>query len=162
MCYLLTMTMAWVTSASPDVEAMVNPLNAACEHGFVPDEIYILEDRGIEEKVNQAIDLIMTIITAYGEDEPEISKTPLTDEVAFDVIYTHVKDAIKEVKEKGGEVAVDITPGRKFMSAIAFAAGMRYEADHVYYFYTSTGYFKQLYPNIPRTATQLFDFTEEL
>ena len=64
-------------------------------------------------------------------------------------------------RERDAEVAVDITPGRKFMSAIAFAAGMRYDADHVYYFYVSgEEHMGAFYPEIPRTATTLYDLTE--
>ena len=61
----------------------------------------------------------------------------------------------------GAEVAVDITPGRKLMSAIAFAVGMEYDADHVFYFYISSEeYFDLLYPEIPRSAANLYDFSE--
>jgi hypothetical protein len=90
-------------------------------------------------------------LTEFGRD----------DEVEFDRIRTHIQEAIEESKERGDEVAVDITPGRKFMSAIAFAAGMRYGADHVYYFYLSSyGSYSGLYPEIPRTAVELYDFVE--
>lgn len=157
------MAHAWITTSSTNVEAIVNSLNAACDEGFVPEDLYVIENPGVEEEVERALDLATTIITAYGGSEPEIHLTTIDDEVDFDAIRTHVKGAIEEVHERGGEVAVDITPGRKFMSAIAFAAGMKYGADHVYYFYlTSTSYFGRLYPNMPRTATKLYDFVEEL
>lgn len=142
---------------------MVNSLNAACEQGFVPDQLYVIENPGVEDQVSRALELATTIITAYDGDEPEIHLTTLETEVAFDRILSHVRDAIDEIHAEGGEVAVDITPGRKFMSAIAFAAGMRYDADHVYYFYLrSTEFFGHLYPDMPRTASHLYDFTEEL
>lgn len=32
-------------------------------------------------------------------------------------------------------IAVDVTLARKFMSAITFQAGFRFDADHVFYFY---------------------------
>lgn len=44
---------------------------------------------------------------------------------------------------------------------IIIAAGMRYDADHVFYFYLSDyGFYGGLYPEIPRTAVELIDFAE--
>ena len=156
------MVRAWVTNSSTTLEAMVNPLNAACDGGFVPDRLYLLENPGVTEQVQRALDLIAEITTAYGSDEPEIRLTTLDNETDFNRISTYFADAISEVRDDGGEVAVDITPGRKFMSAIAFAAGMRYEADHVYYFYISPDQYGQIYPDMPRTAMQLYDIREAL
>ena len=142
---------------------MINPLNPACDSGFVPDRLYLLENPGVTEQVQRALDLIAEITTAYGSNEPEIRLTTLDSEVEFDRISSFFAEAITEVEDYDDEVAVDITPGRKFMSAIAFAAGMRYEADHVYYFYlTSPDQYGQIYPDMPRTATQLYDFREAL
>lgn len=157
------MTTAWITTASTNIEAMVNSLNAACDRGFVPDELHLIENPGVTEEVDRALDLAATIITAYDGAEPDVHLTSLESEVEFDRIHTHVREAIERVHEDGGDVAVDITPGRKFMSAIAFATGLRYDADHVFYFYLdSQKYFGRLYPNMPRSATHLYDFTEEL
>lgn len=154
---------AWVTTSSTNVEAMVNSLTAACHEGFVPDALYVVENPGVADEVARALDLASTIVTAYGGDDPEIHVTALADETEFDRIHAHIRDAIETVHDEGGEVAVDITPGRKFMSAIAFAAGMRYDADHVYYFHLDeTDFFGQLYPGMPRTAARLYDFREEL
>lgn len=153
---------SWITTSSTHVEAMVNSLNAACDRGFVPNHLYVIENPTVTEQVDSAIDHAATIIRAYDGGDPEFHLTTIDAEVAFDSIRSHVQDAIEEAKGRGDEVAVDITPGRKFMSAIAFAAGMRYEADHVFYFYLAgDGHFGQLYPEIPRTASRLYDFTEE-
>jgi len=156
------MPRAWITNSSTNIEAMVNSINAACDEGFIPNHIYILQNPDVEEQVSEAIAHAETIIEAYGEETPEVHLTSLDDEVEFDRIRSHHEEAIEEATDRGDEVAVDITPGRKFMSAIAFAAGMRYGADHVYYFYLSSSDFHgRLYPEIPRTATNLYDFTED-
>ena len=155
------MSAAWVSTSSTNVEAMVNSIAAACDQGFIPEHCYFLENPGVTESVQQAMDLATIIVEAYGEAEPTYHLTAIDDEVAFDRIQTHVRDAIEAANERGEEVAVDITPGRKFMSAIAFAAGMRYGADHVFYFYLSSPeHYGRLYPAIPRTASHLYDFTE--
>lgn len=157
------MPTAWITTSSTTVEAMVNPVNAACDQGYIPDQVYLLKNPGVTHQVDTALDLITVITTAYGGPEPEINVTTLESEVEFNQIRLHIKQAIEETRDTEGDVAVDITPGRKFMSAISFAAGLRYGADHVFYFYVaSSAYLGDLYPNMPRTATHLYDFTEEL
>lgn len=153
---------AWVTCSSTNVEAMVNPINAACEEGFVPTHLSFVENPDVERQVAEAVEYAEAVVRAYGGDAPEVAVTALDEEVAFDRIRTHVKEAIEAANERGDEVAVDITPGRKFMSAIAFAAGMRYDADHVFYFYlASSGYRGRFYPELPRSAVRLYDFTED-
>jgi hypothetical protein len=155
------MSNTWVTTASSNVQSMTNSLIAACDHGFVPEDIHILEMADVAQQVDQAIDDASRTIRAYEGEDPEVHFTAIDEEVDFERIHDHVRSAIEEAKEAGDEVAVDITPGRKFMSAIAFATGMRYDADHVFYLYiSSTDYFGRLYPEIPRTATNLYDFTE--
>lgn len=157
------MTRAWITTSSPHIRAVVNPLNAACHRGFVPDTVYVLENPGVEEEIEQTLELATTIVEAYGAETPEINVTTIDSEVAFDRIHAHIRDAIEVVKSDEGEVAVDITPGRKYMSAIAFTAGIRYGADHVFYFYLKgSEHYGQIYPDIPTSAVELYDFTEEL
>lgn len=157
------MSKAWITTSSPHIRAVVNPINAACHTGFVPDTVYVLENPGVEKEIALALELATEVIEAYGKSSPEINVTTIESEVEFDLIHAHIRDAIEAVKEEGGEIAVDITPGRKFMSAIAFTAGIRYGADHVYYFYlTGSDHYGQSFPDIPRSAVRLYDFTEEL
>jgi hypothetical protein len=158
------MVNAWITNGTTTLEAMVNPINAACDEGFVPDRLYMIENPKVTDTVAQALDLAVEIINAYGGDDPDIQLTSVDSELYFDQLYAHAKEAIADVRETDGEVAVDFTPGRKFMSAIAFSVGMHHEADHVYYFYleNTTRYGGRIYPSIPRTASQLYDFTEVL
>jgi len=154
---------AWITTSSTNVEAIVNPLNAACNRGFVPDDVYILENPGVTDEVDQALAMIETIVEAYDEPAPEVHLTALEADTAFERIHEYIREAIEESQNKDSEVAVDITPGRKFMSAIAFATGMQYGADHVYYLYLdSSDHYGKLYPEMPRPAVQLYDFVEEL
>lgn len=151
----------WVTNSSTTVEAMVNPLAAALDGGFSPNRIHLLQNPEVIEEVDEFVHITESIFSAYGAEPPTIKRTSLDDEVQFDRIRSHHHEAIQQAKDRDEVVAVDITPGRKFMSAIAFATGMRYEADHVYYFYLSSiDHYGRLYPGIPRTATQLYDFTE--
>ena len=158
------MVNAWITNGTTTLEAIVNPINAACDEGFVPDRLYMIKNSKVTDEVARALDLAVDIIDAYGGEEPDIRLTSVESELDFSQLYAHTKEAIEEVRESDGEVAVDFTPGRKFMSALAFATGMRYDADHVYYFYLENTYRYggRVYPAIPRTESRLYDFTEVL
>lgn len=151
----------WITTSSTTIESMVNSINAACDQNFIPEHLFFLKNPGVESEVDEAISIARTVVEAYSGEPPEITITELDHEREFHKIRAHVQEAIEEAAQADDEVAVDFTPGRKFMSAIAFAAGMRYDADHVFYFYVSSREYKgQLYPEIPRSAVDLIDFTE--
>jgi len=153
----------WITTGSTTFDAMVNPITAACQQGYVPDTILLLENSGVSDIVDRAVGTITETIAAYGTADPDIDITTLETETAFERVLAHLTDGIEAAKDANDAIAVDITPGRKFMSAIAFAAGMRYDADHVFYLYMdSPDYYGRSYAEIPRTATTLYDFREEL
>lgn len=155
------MTRYWVTTGSTNPEAVVNPLAAACnEWGYVPERIFLLGNPGVEDRLDRIVDLAETIVEAYGGD-PEIERTSLDTETDFSAIVDHFQAAIEAARDEGSEVVVDITPGRKFMSAIAFQAGIRFEADRVAYLHVHSGeLFGRVYADLPRSGTTLYDFTE--
>lgn len=156
------MAQIWVTTGTPTIPGILNPLTAACERGFVPDRAQILSNPGVAESVTIASERFDSIIDAYGGDA-DISKHNLNNETDFPDIIGFYQSAIETAEKNGDTISVDVTPGRKFMSAIAFQAGFRYGADHVYYFHRKAGeYHGQYYAEIPRTAAELIDFTEVL
>lgn len=156
------MARIWVTNGTPTMPGILNPVTAACDRGYVPDEVWILSNPGVAEYVAEAADRLEVIIEAYGGDG-HISTHDLGDETEFRRIIEFYRSTIEAVRANGDEVAVDFTPGRKFMSAIAFQAGFKFGADHVFYFHRKAGgYYGQFYAEIPRTATDLIDFKEVL
>lgn len=153
----------WITNGSTSIAPVVNPLAAACHDGYVPNTIYILENPLISDVTESVVTMMKTIVTAAGGDEPEITVEQIDDEVDFDSIISYLQNAIESHKEEATEVAVDVTPGRKFWSIISFQVGITQDVDHLYYIHLETGeYFGQVYPEIPRTAINLIDFTEEI
>lgn len=154
------MARIWITNGTPTLPGILNPLTAACDRGYVPDEARILSNPGVADSVAVASDMFDVIIDAYGGDA-DVHKHSLDRETDFRGIIDFYRSAIETADENGDTIAVDVTPGRKFMSAIAFQAGFRFGADHVYYFHRKAGgYYGQFYSEIPRTATDLIDFTE--
>lgn len=156
------MTKAWITTSSTHIQAITNSINAACNQGYIPDRVFMLENPSVIEEVDEALSITKDIVVAHGGVQPETHVKSIEEELAFEEILNYVRNAIEEVRADDGEVAVDITPGRKYMSAIAFTAGMKYNADHVFYFYLTGLHYGKYYPEIPRTASDLIDFTEVL
>jgi len=157
------MTLAWVTNSTTRPGPVVNSLNAACEAGYLPDELYLLSNPKVAGQVEPIRSRANSIVEAYGGDELDVHVTNLDHETDFADIVAHYRDAIESVHEADRPVAVDVTPGRKYMSAIAFQAGFRFEADHVFYLHVESNRFYDLsYPEIPRTGIELIDFAEEL
>jgi hypothetical protein len=156
------MARIWLTNGTPTMPGILNPVTAACDRGYVPDEVCILSNPGIEEDVEKAVERMEVIIEAYG-GEGHVSTHDLEDETEFRRIIDFYRSRIEAAGSNGDEIAVDFTPGRKFMSAIAFQAGFNFGADHVFYFHRKAGgYYGQFYAEIPRTATNLIDFKEAL
>lgn len=150
----------WVTATSPTIEAVVNPFVAACEQGTVPDELVLLCNPSIEAASDRARGLCESVADVHGRDSLEVETTALDDDRDYASIVDFYRSAIGDA-DPDTTVAVNVTPGRKFMSAIAFQAGMQYEADHVYYFYLdSSEFYDRVYPDVPRTGADLVDFAE--
>ena len=85
----------------------------------------------------------------------------LDDELDFDGIASYLTAAIQTGTDAGADIAVDVTPGRRFWAILSFQAGTRFDVDHIYYGHVlSSEYYSTPFPNIPRTAFSLLDFTE--
>lgn len=152
----------WVTCGTPTMPGILNPLMAACDGGYVPDEVSILTNPDVADTVEAACEYLEVIVDGYGGDAA-ISQVELAEETDFEAIVHYYRSAVQDARRTDSTVAIDITPGRKFMSAIAFQAGIQFDADHVFYFHRKAGgYYGRFYPEIPRTATDLIDFTEVL
>lgn len=151
----------WITNGSTSVAPVLNPLIAACREGFVPTDIFVLDNPGIDDVTHAATSLMKTTVTAYGGAEPTIRVEQIDEELDFTAIVEYLRSTIEQGQSDGAEIAVDVTPGRKFWSIISFRAGFQYEVDHIYYTHIlSSTYFGESYPTIPRTAVDLIDFTE--
>lgn len=151
----------WITNGSTSVAPVVNPLIAACHREFVPTDIYVLDNPGVTEVTDAATSLMKTVVTAHGGPEPDVTVEHIGDELDFPAIVEYVRSAIEAGRSADAEIAVDVTPGRKFWSIIGFRAGFEDDVDHIFYTHIATDeYFGESYPTIPRSAVKLVDFTE--
>lgn len=154
------MARVWVTCGTPTIPAVVNTLTAACDRGYVPDTLHLLSNPGVAGAVDRILPMCESVIGEYG-GELDVRRTSLDSETDFEAIAGFYRSTITAAHAAEDEVAVDVTPGRKFMSAISFQAGIHCEADHVFYFHRKSGPYRgSFYPEIPRSATNLIDFSE--
>lgn len=155
------MDRVWITNGSTSIAPVVNPLAAACHREYVPTDVYVLSNPVIDDVTDAATSLMKTIVTAHGGEEPDITVERIDEETDFDAIIAYLQSAIETGHDADADVAVDITPGRRFWSIISFQAGIKHDVDHIYYSHVETAdYFGECYPTIPRTALDLIDFTE--
>jgi hypothetical protein len=155
------MDRVWITNGSTSIPPVVNPLMAACHDGYVPTDIYILNNPIIDDVTDAATSLMKTVVTAQGGDEPSITVETIDEETDFEAITTYLQSAIEAGADANADIAVDISPGRRFWSVISFQAGVTHDVNHLYYSHVETeAYFGETYPTIPRTAVNLIDFTE--
>jgi len=55
-------TRIWVTNGTPTIPGILNPLAAACDRGFVPDEARILSNPGVADSVDAAGEMFDTLL----------------------------------------------------------------------------------------------------
>ena len=156
-----TMDRVWITNGSTSIPPVVNPLIAACHDGYVPTDVHVLNNPIIDDITDAATSLMKTVVTAQGGEEPSITVETIDEETDFEAITAYLQSAIEASDDANADIAVDISPGRRFWSVISFQAGIRHDVDHLYYSHVETeAYFGETYPTIPRTAINLIDFTE--
>lgn len=157
------MERVWITNGSTSVAPIVNPLNAACHRDYLPTDIYLLSNPKIDRVTQQAASMMKTIVTAHDGEEPTVEVESIEDELDFQAIIDFLQAAIESADDADADLAIDVTPGRKFWSIISFRAGQKYDADHLYYTHILTEeYYSTPYPAIPRSAMNLVDFAEVL
>jgi len=156
----------WVSMVGSSVFAVVNPVWASCRSGYVPDAVYLLANRKVMDNLERVEKILRAIISEYGK-EPEIRVIELA-ETDFRGIASAVGGVIKREKLTGSEVAVDMTPGRKFMSAIMMYSGLgedvEVKADRVYYLHLeeSNRYSERPWIRIPAVYQNLYDMKRSL
>lgn len=149
----------WITNVDRRFTfATVNPLWAACIlEGFIPDKVILITDKNLANKTNVVKTWLKKILQVYGKD-------PIFEEHVFDEedINAYSTSFLRLIeKEKRNEIALDITPGRKFMSAIMMSGGIRMKIQRVYYLHLKDYSFaEQPFVTIPFSCQKLKNINE--
>lgn len=154
----------WITTVGTSSFAVINTLWAACElEGYVPQKVYIVANGKVENEVKVVNDWIERILKGYGS--AAIIERIHADEVDFMNFSRILSNCITEEKKKGNQVAIDMTPGRKFMSAFSMFNGLAKDgADRVYYLHLSDviKYKNRSFIEIPANEQKLYDMKKVL
>lgn len=154
------MNRVWITTGSTRVGPVVNALAAACHAGYRPTDVHVLDNPDIDDVTETATEMIETIVTEHGGAEPTIAVETIENETDFEAIGSFLTDAVADAREHDAEIAIDVTPGRKFWPIVGYQAATTYDAEHCYYVHMDGDYYGECYPTIPRTAIELVDFVE--
>jgi len=92
---------AWLTTMSTNLEAVINPLIAACEEGFLPDELYVLENPGVGDQFDDITSMMERVVVEYGGEDPDLSVTHLEMETDFQGIVEHFREPIAQIQTDG-------------------------------------------------------------
>ena len=159
----------WITTVGKSVYAVVNTLWAACkEEGYIPERIYFIYNDEVKENLGRVKKIAKALVESYGAENPEINEIK-AEETNFTEFAKKLGEIIKREKALGNEVAVDMTPGRKFMSAFAMYSGVskevRHRTDRIYYLHLSDfdfRYVDKAYPKIPFNKQKLYEMKRSL
>ncbi|MCD6558297.1 hypothetical protein DRN43_07250 [Thermococci archaeon] len=149
---------AYVTMLGRSTWAMINAYYAIVMHKkYYPDEIYIFLEDIYAEKIPKAVGALKIISRAFGF-EPKINWF-IVEEANFVDADKKIGKLLKELKEKGFEIAIEITSGRKAVVAGALIHGIPLNVDHVFYLaIRSMEYANRPYMMIPLHVQILRDF----
>ena len=113
----------WISTVGWSPFAVINPLWAACyfnRENFVPEKVILLNNQNQNESVKKNYGIVEAwltrIINEYGVREPIIESVEANESNMKEYAQTFQQVIEKHLKD---EIAIDMTPGRKFMSGIA-------------------------------------------
>ena len=117
----------WITTVGWQPFAVINPLWAACFFKeFIPGKIILLNNGHKDPKIRENVKIVIKwyekILGAYGVEGP-LMETCDADENDINKFHRIFERVI--MAQKQYEVAIDMTPGRKFMSSIAMVMAFK-------------------------------------
>ncbi|MFX1294493.1 MAG: hypothetical protein ACFFD2_06530 [Promethearchaeota archaeon] len=155
----------WIAPVGWQPFAVINPLWASCfSKRFIPEKVILLnngfKNTRIKENVEIVKDWHKRILVEYGVEAPLI-ETWDADEDDINEYQSNFKNLI--IMQKEHEVAIDMTPGRKFMSSIAMATAFKNREFVKKLFYLhlwGQEYQNQPFIKIPLKNQKLIDILE--
>lgn len=152
----------WITTAGTSPFAAINSIWAAIIHeDFKPKRIHILANDFVVKKkyLEQVVQGCEHLMNGY--DLSVEIKTHEFEETDFSSYFKRLQALVKEEKMAGNEVAIDMTPGRKYMSAFSMYLGVgediSHKADRIYYHHLlDLSFGAYPYPLIPSNLRHLY------
>jgi hypothetical protein len=111
--------------------ALVNTYYASVMRGERPEEVYIVTERRYSHNLPKITESIKTISEAYGFS-PEV-KTLIIPDDDFKEADRVLKNLFSELKEKDGDIVLNMTSGRKALVAAAIIHGRESNVREILY-----------------------------
>nr|MDO8080268.1 hypothetical protein [Candidatus Freyarchaeota archaeon] len=157
----------WITTIGESRFAVINPVWAACVYGkesFIPERVHLFKNRRVEHNVAPVKEWITRILKPYGIDagKEDFFQVHDADEDDIDGFAVAFRGVVEAEAGVGNEVAIDITPGRKFMSAYAMLVGKECKVRKIYYLhlYNISDYRDKAFILIPLDQQNLINLLE--
>lgn len=100
---------------------------------YVPDKVYVLTAGCEAFRGNMIRDMLIVLLKEHGSSaEVELVDVPGDD---IKEIGRKVREMIEAEKEKGNEIAVDVTPGTKATVLGTVIGAGKVKVDHIFYLY---------------------------
>jgi hypothetical protein len=158
---------AWVTVVGWSPMAAVNTLWQACEQDIVPTHIYLLgslEQPQVQRSLEEVTRYLRAILPEFGVPNPVIETRPI-DEDDLVQFFNILSQVLEDAQRTCSRVVLDITAGRKYMSAFGLAIGWGTDIrlERLYYNHLlDRRYENAPHPLIPRHQQKLHDLVEML
>jgi len=156
---------AWVTVVGWSPMAVVNTLWQACEQGIVPTHIYLLgslEQPQVKRSLEEVMRYLRAILPEFGVPNPVIETRPIDEDDLIGFRNT-LSQTLEHAKRECTQVALDITAGRKYMSAFGLSQGRRTDLklERLYYNHLYERRYEHVpHPLIPRHQQRLYNLLE--
>lgn len=150
---------AYVTTVGTTPEAVFNPLWYLAEVcSWIPDEVYLLWNEDVKDELERVKKLIERLSKAYEKEITVKAGEELRFEESNPVEFREKVGMLVNELSSRGEIIVDITPGRKFMSALLLGAAIVGKADEITYLHLDDWkkYIGKLLFEIPMVKQRLF------
>jgi len=152
---------AYITILGRSTWALINAYYAVLtERAYHPDIVYIFAEDIYADQLDKAVRGI-EILSEEFDFKPEI-RQEIVKEADFVEAGLKITSLIKDLKQNGYKVAIDITPGRKALVAGALNPISNIGVDHVFYLAIKTlDNASKPYKMIPLQIQELRDFVED-
>jgi hypothetical protein len=150
---------SWITTVGPSPFALINTFWAAVERDkWVSERIFLIYNEQTQSLLPGISQALTRIVKENGSRAPEIRCKLINEDDLGNVFKTYQK-VINDERDLGNKIAIDITPGRKYMSAFSLYAALKEGSiDKIYYIHIrGKKFMNQPYPMIPVPYCDLED-----
>ena len=150
---------SWITTVGPSPFALINTYWAAVERdGWISNRIFLIYNEQTRSLLPGIAKVLTKITTEISGSIPEI-RFSLIDEDDLEKVFRTYQKIINDERDIGNKIAIDITPGRKYMSAFSLYAGLKEGSiDKIYYIHIrGKKFMNHPYPMIPAPYCDLED-----